>query len=205
MASLVDNLRDKWEAITPRERKIVVFGGIAAILTIVLWLAFSIRDGLHAIEHRNARMESALDTLSELRVRGQQKPAGDDIVSTIGTEGVRLETYLSKAAESVKITVPSFNPRTPVEKNGFRTKSTSLELRDLSIDQVKDYLEAIETGNKLVQVTALTVNRNFRDKEKIDLKLEVSTYEKIVEQPAAGSGSGSGSGTASGSASGGGG
>lgn len=197
MAAILDKLRDKWDAITPRERKIVVLGGVAAVVTVVLWLSLSIRDGLHAIEHRNARMESALDTVAELKARGAKKPGDDDLVSTIGTEPVRLETYLSKAAEAVKITVPSFNPRTPIEKNGFRTYVMQIELRDLTIEQVKDYLEQIETGNKLVQVTALTLNRNFRDKEKLDAKLEISTYAKIPDAAAAGSGSGSASGSGS--------
>jgi type II secretory pathway component PulM len=195
MSAFTDKLRDKWDAITPRERKIVVLGAIAAIVTIVLWLSMSIRDGLHAIEHRNQRMERALDVVADVRAHGVEKPAGQDIVSAIGTEPVRLETYLSKAAEAVKLTVPSFNPRTPIEKNGFRTYVMQIELRDLTIEQVKDYLQQIETGNKLVQVTALTLNRNFRDKEKLDAKLEISTYAKIPDQSAAGSGAGTGTGT----------
>jgi type II secretory pathway component PulM len=200
MAQVLDKLRDKWEAITPRERKIVVFGGIAAVVTVVLWLALSIHDGLAAIEHRNDRMEKALDIVEEVRAHGGvKKAASDDLVATIGTEPVRLETYLSKVADQVKISVPSYNPVTPVEKNGFKTVMNKIELRDLTIQQLKDFLEQVETGNKLVQVTALTINRNFRDKEKLDAKLEISTYARIPDQAAgSGSGSGSGSGTASG-------
>jgi Type II secretion system (T2SS), protein M len=193
MATVVDKLRDKWEAITPRERRLVVVSGLAAVVITALWLGISIRDGLHKIERRNSRMERALDALQDVRVHGAKKT--DDLVATIGTEPVKLETYLSKQAEQVKITPPSFNPRTPVQKNGFTIYSVSTELRDLSIQQVKDYLEAIETGNKLVQVTSLTVNRNFRDKEKLDIKLEISTYAKIAEQPAGSGSAGSGSGS----------
>ena len=196
--AFVDTLREKWDGITPRERRIVVIGGGAAVLTIILWLGMSIRDGLTTIEKRNARMQKALDALVDVRAHGIKKPDADDVVATMGTEPLALETYLSKAADQVKITVPSYNPRTPVEKNGFVTKTTQIELRDLTIEQVKDFLEQIETGNKLVQVTSLTVNRNFRDKDKLDAKLEVSTYAKVPPQ-AAGSGSGSGSGSASGS------
>jgi type II secretory pathway component PulM len=196
--AFVDTVREKWDAITPRERRIVVIGGAAAIVTIVLWLGMSIRDGLSAIEHRNARMEKALDALIDVRAHGVKKADANDVVATMGTETLALETYLSKAADQVKITVPSYNPRTPVEKNGFVTKTTQIELRDLTIEQVKDFLEQIESGNKLVQVTSLTLNRNFRDKDKLDAKLEVSTYAKVPPQAAAGSGSGSGSGSSSG-------
>jgi type II secretory pathway component PulM len=195
--AVVDKLREKWDAITPRERKIVVFGGISLIVIVALWLGMSIRTKLAGLEHRNEQMQKALDVLQDLRASGGQKASADDIVSTIPNEPVPLETYLSNSAEAVKLTVPSFNPRTPVEKNGFRTSVMQIELRDLTIEQIKDYLERVETGNRLVQVTSLTFNRNFRDKDKLDVKLDISTYSKVAEQPA-GSGSGSGSGSASG-------
>jgi hypothetical protein len=126
----------------------------------------------------------------------------DDPAANIGTDHVKLETYLGKAADAVKITVPQYTPRTPVQKNGFMAYSVQIELRDLTIQQVKDFLEAIETGNRLVVVTSLTLNRNFRDKEKLDMKLEISTYAKMADASSAGSGSGSSSGSGSGTASG---
>src|SRR4051812_20676288 len=109
--AFVDTVREKWDAITPRERRIVVIGGVAAVVTIVLWLGMSIRDGLSAIEHRNARMEKALDALIDVRAHGVKKADAGDVVATMGTEPLALETYLSKAADQVKITVPSYNPR----------------------------------------------------------------------------------------------
>ncbi|MCE9577650.1 MAG: type II secretion system protein M [Deltaproteobacteria bacterium] len=192
MASLTDTVRDRWDGISEREKRLVLLLGGAVIITVVVLLVSSIRDGLTAIDERNNKMRKALVVLSNLRAAGPQKTV-DDPTKNIGTTAVSLPTYLAHAAESQKLQVPSFNPRTPVTKDGFITNSGTIELRDLSIQQVKDYLEAIETGNRLVAVTSLTINRNFRDKEKLDLRMEVATYAKV---PEAGSGSGSGSGSA---------
>jgi hypothetical protein len=74
-----------------------------------------------------------------------------------------------------------------------------VEVRELSLAQIKDFLEAIESENKTVIVSSLQIRRNFRDKEKLDLNLEVVTWSKPAAE-GGGDGKGSGSGTASGSA-----
>ena len=45
----------------------------------------------------------------------------------------------------------------------------------------------VETGSKVVAVTHLDLRRDFRDKDKLDVNLEVSTYSK--EPPAKAEGS----------------
>jgi type II secretory pathway component PulM len=175
MAAFVDTVRDRWEGISPRERKLVVLLGVSAVVILVLLMATSIRDKQSAREDGNARMRRALAVLADLRARGEvARP--EDPGTKIGPEPVKLESYLTRAAEKVGITIPSYNPRPPVTKNGFVTHAGQIELRDLTITQVKSLLEAIESDSKVVVVTTLTLTRNFRDKEKVDLKMEIATY-----------------------------
>lgn len=184
MAAFIDSVRDRWEGISPRERKMVVLLGVSFAVIIVLYLALSIRDGLSALETRNARMRRALVVLTDLKARGDvQTP--DDPAAAIGVEAVKLESYLTRAAEKVGLTIPQYNPRPVVNKNGFVTHAGQVELRDLTIAQVKALLEAIETDSKVVVTTSVALSRNFRDKEKLDLKLEVATY---ATAPATGDG-----------------
>jgi type II secretory pathway component PulM len=175
MAAFIDTVRDRWEGISPRERKMVVLLGVSFVVIVVLYLALSIRDGLIALETRNARMRRALVVLTDLKARGEVQTA-DDPAAAIGAEPVKLESYLTRAAEKVGLTIPQYNPRPVVTKNGFVTHAGQVELRDLTIAQVKALLEAIETDSKVVVVTSVALSRNFRDKEKLDLKLEVATY-----------------------------
>jgi type II secretory pathway component PulM len=185
MAAFIDTVRDRWEGISPRERKLVLLLGISFVVIVVLYLAISIRDGLTALEQRNARMRRALVVLTDLKARGHVE-VPDDPAATIGPQAVKLESYLTRAAEKVGITIPQYNPRPPATKNGFVTHAGQVELRDLTVAQVKSLLEAIETDSKVVVTTAVTLTRNFRDKEKLDLKLEVATYSTVTEGGAAG-------------------
>jgi hypothetical protein len=191
-----DTLKHKWDSITPRERNLVVLLGIAVPVILLLYMGLGIGDKLDAMEASNAKMRRALNVLAAIRAQGgpsQKAPTGPDIPD----QPVKLESYLDRAAQKVGINVPSYKPHSPLSKgNGFVMHTVDLSVQGLTIEQTKDFLEAIETDNKLVVVTALDVKKNFSDKEKVDIKLEVSTYAK--EAPAGGAGSGSGS--ASGSA-----
>lgn len=185
----IDTLKDKWDAITPRERMLVVAGGIAAVATVLFLLATSIVDRLDAMSKRNDKMRRALSVLSDYRVRGRTTEAkGPEITAT----PVKLESYLDKQAKKVGITVPSYKPRN-AQRNGFNVHTVEVNVTALEIEKVKEFLEAIETDNKLVAVTSITLKRSFSDKTKLDLKVDVSTYSLIA---AAGTGSGTGTGTA---------
>lgn len=193
--SASDRARDFWDRISPRERRLVIAGAIAAPITIAIWLGFQISDGLTEIEQRNAKTRRALVALTDLRARGPMQPA-DDVVATMGFEPLSLDTYLRNAATKAGFAIKgSVTPRNPVTKNGFVTNSVSITLEDLELDKVKSFLQEVETASKVVIVTNLDIKKDFRDKTKVDAKLEVSTYHR--EKPAGtGEGEGEGAGSA---------
>jgi hypothetical protein len=180
MSEFTERMRDKWESITPRERVLVAALAVAIPVVLLVFLGTKIGDGLDAREARIAKMRKALVVLADLRARGEQEPP-DAALAEMTATPVKLETYVSKAAEKINITKPNVTPRAPVQKDNFVTHSVQFEVRDLTVYQAKDLLEALETGSKLVAVTSLTINRKFRDedKDKLDLKLEVSTYSRV--------------------------
>ncbi len=180
-----ERFRDFWDRISPRERRLVVLAAVAVPITIAIWLGLSIKDGLSAKEAHNAKMRKALVVLADLKARGPQEPV-DDVVSTMGTEPLSLDTYLTNAAQKAGFTLKGTTPRNPVPRNGFVTTSVSCQVSDLTIDQFRKFLQEIETQSKVVMVTRLDVRRDFKDKDKIDATLEVSTYSK--EAPPKGEG-----------------
>jgi len=191
MSAITDKASDFWARISPRERRLVVFAAIAVPVTIAIWLGLAIHDGLDAMAARNTKTRKALDALADLRARGQTHEQVDDTVATMGTEPLSLDTYLSNAAKKAKFDLKStITPRQPVTRNGFVTNTSTLTLDNMTMDQLKDFLQEVETASKTVAITHLDLRRDFREKDKIDVNLEVSTYSK--EKPAnAGSAAGS--------------
>jgi hypothetical protein len=190
--ALSDRARDFWDRISPRERRLVVVLAIAAPITIAVWLGLAISDGLDDMQHRNDRARQALDVLADLRARGQTHAPVDNVVATMGTEPLDLDTYLTNAAKKARFELKStITPHPKQARNGFVTSTSSLQLDKLTIEEVKDFLGAVESDSKLVAVTHLEIRRDFREKDKLDVNLDVSAYSK--EPPAKQEGSGSGS------------
>jgi len=186
--------RDFWDRISPRERRLVLIGVIAMPLTLVLWLGLAIHDGLVAMESRNDKARKALRIVSDIRSRGRVQSDADDVVKTMGSDPIPLDVYLTNAAKKAKFELKStITPHPAQTKNGFVTSMSSLTLDKLSIEQLKSFLMEIETGSKQVMVTHLELRRDFRDKDKLTLSLDVSAYSKEPSAKADGSGSSSSS------------
>jgi len=186
--SFSERTRDFWDRISPRERRMVVLLAIATPIVLAIWLGLNIRDGLVAKEANNEQMRKALNVLADLKARGPSTPT-DDVVATMGVEPISLDTYLTNAATKAGFTLKGTTPRNPLTKNGFVTNSVACQVSDLTIEQLKKFLQEIESASKVVIVTRLDVRRDFKDKEKLDATLEVSTYSK--EPPPKGEGTGS--------------
>jgi type II secretory pathway component PulM len=186
--TIAERVRDFWDRISPRERRLVVIAAIAAPITIAIWLGLSIHDGLVTKEKANEKARKALVVLADLKSRGPSQPT-DDVVATMGTEPVSLDTYLTNAAQKAGFQLKGTTPRNAVTRNGFVTNSVSCQVSDLTIDQLKKFLQEIETASKVVVVTRLDLRRDFKTKEKLDATLEVSTYSKEPPKSEAGTGS----------------
>ncbi|HEY0480923.1 MAG TPA: type II secretion system protein GspM [Kofleriaceae bacterium] len=192
MSAVSERARDFWDRISPRERGLVMAAAVIAPLTLVIWLGLAIGDGLSSMQARNDKMRRALAVLADLKARGPRQPV-DDVVSGMPVEPLSLETYLSNAATTAGFVLKGTTPRNPVPRNGFITASVSVNLPDLTLDQLKKFLQEVETKSKYVAVTRMEITRReYKGKDKLDAALEVSTYAKeAVKKPDAGAGSGS--------------
>ena len=193
MSAVSERARDFWNRISPRERALVSVAAVVAPLTLVIWLGLAIGDGLSNMEARNDKMRKALAVLSDLKARGPMQPT-DDVVANMPVDPISLETYLSKAANTANFVLKGTTPRTPVSRNGFTTNSVSLNVSDVTLDQLQKFLQAVETTSKYVAVTRIQITRrDYKGKDKLDAALEVSTYAKDQPKKLEGAGSDAGS------------
>jgi type II secretory pathway component PulM len=183
MASAVDNLRDRWDRITPRERRLVLALAGSAVLLILWWVASTISGGLDQLETKNDKTRKVLSSLHDFRVRRALGAVPDKPQVKVGETPVELESYLEKIAKEVGITIPSYNPRPESTKGRFTEVATRFDVRGLTIQELKDLLQAIESGQGgRVIVSDLQIKRQFREQEKLDVDLVVSTFYSAAEK-----------------------
>ena len=178
MSTIQERARDFWDRISPRERGLVVIAAIAAPITIVIWLGLAIGTGLDNMEARNNRMRQALTVVADIKARGPRLPT-DDVLAGMPVEPLALETYLTNAATAAGFQLKGTTPKTPGSRPGFVINSVSLNVTDLTLEQLKRFLQEIEGKSKYVAVTHLDITRKeYKGKDKLDASLEVSTYAK---------------------------
>jgi hypothetical protein len=167
-----------------------VFLAFAVPLGLAIWLGLSIRDGLVAMDERNERTREAISRVAKMNAAGGAQV--EDPGVKIPDNPLPLETYVSKAAEKsgLKFKGP-IDSRPKQTKNGFVTTTVSCALDDITTEQLKTFLQEIESDvYKVVAVTHIDIKREWKDKKKIDVSFEISTYSNAEKTKKEGDGSG---------------
>ena len=181
-----DRARDFWDRISPRERNLVVFLAIVVPISLAIWLGLSIRDGLIIREARNQETRDAREMVAKMRVNGA--PVEDTGVK-IPDSPIPLETFVSKAATKNNLKFKGSIDTRKANKGGFVTTTVSLSLDDVTTDQLRLFLQEVESGpEKVVAVTHVDVKRDWKDKKKLDATLEISTYSNVEKAKTEGEG-----------------
>lgn len=192
MANPIDRLRDRWDQMPPRERRLVTILVSTVLVGLAFYIALGIRDGLVDLENRNQQKREALRALQLYRAGGAAKTQS---VVEIPDEAkaVKLDRYIDGIIQKVGIESPRYPQPKDSKKGKYVERSFKLSLPMLTINQLKDFLEKLETGSKVVVVKDLHVKVNFREKEKLDVDLVVATYFKPGKSKGGGSKEGEGS------------
>lgn len=194
MASALDRAKEWWETKAPRERKLVLALGATLVICTVGWVAMTIRGGLTTIDKKNEQSREALAAIDMQRILKQSQGAGQPVV-TIPDTPVALDTYLDGIITETGLKSPTYPAPKETQKGSTVELTIHVALPDLTIYQLKDLLEKIETQNPVVVVTELHVKKNFGNKENVDVDFTAATYYK----KAAGDGKGTTGGGSGGS------
>ncbi len=181
-----EGLRDRWEHMAPRERNLLMLLGATAVICLFALVANSITSGLDRIETGNEEKREALKNLVVLKQQKSRQSSGPTV--KIGTEAPSLSTYLEEISKEVGVQIPNYQPQPPIDNGGFEEISGRIELREVTVYQLAEFLEKVETKNRTVVVTSLTIEKSRRDQDKLrKAAMVVSTYrQKKAPAPAEG-------------------
>lgn len=171
-----DGLKERWERMAPRERKLVGLLGVTFVVCVVAWVGVTVTDGLGAIEKRNRDARSALSALEGFRASGAGRDKAEVVV--IPPQPIELSTYVDEIVREIKAQSPAYPAPKQSERGKYTESTMRVTLKDLTVYQAKDLLEKLETKSKVVVVRELKIKRSFRDKEKLDVDLTIATYHE---------------------------
>jgi len=173
MASPIDSLRDRWEQMPPRERRLVSILVAVIVFGVAIYVALGIRDGLTTLEDKNQEKREALRALS---LYGSGAAAAKNAIVDIPKEAEKLDRYIDDIIQKSGIESPRYPQPKDAKKGKYVERSFKIKLDKLDITQLKNFLERVETGSKVVIVKELHVKQNFREREKLDVDIVIATY-----------------------------
>lgn len=177
MAASLDGLRERWERMNPREQRLVVALSLTLVVCLIVAMVAKIQSGMEEIEAKNADSRAALLSLAKYR-NSKAKNTDTSAKVTIPEKALALDTYLEGIISELELTSPTYPALKSEAKGEFVELSFQVSLKGLDLVQTTQLLEKIETGSKLVVVKKLNIDRNFRDKEKLNLDFTVATYQQ---------------------------
>ncbi len=155
----------------------MALAGTAAVC-VVLFVAFMIRDGLSSIKQHNEERREALDMIETYRIAEAEHAASAMPDVEVPDEALDLDVYLQRLADQTNVDIPGFSSQRPETEGAFRRISTSIELDGVSIYDLVEFLERVETEEELVVIWEMDISQNFRDNEMLDVEMTVSTFER---------------------------
>jgi hypothetical protein len=175
---MFDRLRDSYERLGPRERRLASWLGIVVVVCGLAYVGFLINDGLTNLEKDNANVRLLLASLEERRDT-LVDDAGKKVVALIPEEAPALGSYIEKIASESQVPIKATNDRPVATKGKFRELSSEVTMYDITVDQLAKFLHGLETTNAAVVTQKIDVRRSAMTKEKLDRAVvTVATYER---------------------------
>lgn len=175
-----DQLRDRWETMAPRERRLVGILGVTFVVCVFGFVGLQIRSGLVDLRAKNEATRAALQLVEEHLAAPPAVASNEPIIPDTAPS---LGSYLEQLATEVGISIPETTDRGAVEKGKFRELSTDIKLRGVTLDQLARFLKLVETRQSAVATQRLYIKPFVSARDKLDVEITVSTWEK-AKKPA---------------------
>jgi hypothetical protein len=100
----------------------------------------------------------------------------------IGTEPPQLTTDLEAAAREAGVQIAESNER-PVSPAGRRYSQhdVDLKIRDIDLQSLTQFMRRVETGQRLIFFSRLSLKRRYSEAEKLDVEATATAFEKLRE------------------------
>jgi type II secretory pathway component PulM len=173
----------EWERRAPRERRILTLFGATLLGLVTVFTAFWMFSSVSDLEEDNAAMRDALKAIAthrddylEAKSKGAQQEA------RIGVDPPQITADIEAAAreENVQIAETNERPTTPAGKR-YVEHDVDLKIREVDLQSLSKFLRRLETGQRLIFFTRLSIKRRYSDQEKLEVDATATAFERVKE------------------------
>ena len=188
LARPVSYLRGEWERLAPRERRWVTALVVAVLGMAVLLIVYLVFSNIGDLQDGNAQIREALGEIAKHRdeyLEAKSRSASQE--ARIGTEPPQLIADLEAAAreENVQIAESNERPTTPAGRR-YLQHDVDIKIREADLQSLAKFLRRVETGQRLIMFTRLSLKRRYSETEKLDVEATATAFERVREDKSKG-------------------
>lgn len=202
MAAALSTVRGAFAGLSPREKRGLL--ALAAVFVTLVFLGFWVwsKRRLDALDSERADMVDALRFIQRARPRiAARNRQRDAMIARYRTKAPPLTSFVEEQAHAANVQVAEAQDRSPTPVGPrFTQRSVSIRLRQVSLEQVADFFERIDSAPFPVAISSVRIRRRFGEADRYDLDdLVITTWDRSAEaaRPAAGNDGGNGNGNGS--------
>jgi hypothetical protein len=174
-------LQDRFDALEPRERRLVMLLGIVFVGVLLLLVPVGVAALLSDSTETHTRLREAIDRLEAegdaFRERQAEKEA---IKARYETPTPALAGFLDKAASASGMLIPEIKDQSPVvHGKRYEERSTAISFREVGLLALVKFMERIAGGVDPISITKLNVRKRGGQPDKYDVQMTVSAYHRL--------------------------
>ena len=172
-----------------REKIAVAVGGAALLVFVLLqFVVFPLVDGRAKLNKRLATREKAVAEMRLFQERFQKLSSKSGaLVSSLANRepGFSLFSFLEQSAadSDVKEQIAYMKPSETTESEQFKQSQVEMKLQAVSLEKLVQFLEQVESPERLVGVDKLTIQDNTKEAGTLDVTLLMVSVDQVAISP----------------------
>ena len=195
MSNLLQQLVDRYSALTPREQTLLKFGAVILPLMAMIFISILVSRSFNAVEKDISRYEKVIELVNQVgpemrRQRASSSGQSSSFADKFSREAIEnseisMTSFVSTQAAAAGVKVDSYNENKQPKNTGEGGEESSLikveldvQINKVELKSLMQLLERIETSDKPVFVERIKTTRRRRDKGQVRANLVVTTFKR---------------------------
>ena len=173
--------------ITPRDRKVLIVGGVFVLLFVVVQFAvFPLMENRDRLERSISAREKALVEMKDLQVEYKQLHSKANVLldQLVGRQNdFSLFSFLEQMAakSEVKKNITYMKPSETADEGPFKEVLVEMKLQAISLKQLVDFLTLVESPRNVVALKRISIQENKKERATLDVIVQVVSLDRNPE------------------------
>lgn len=186
MAKLLHKIQDALSQMSARERRLVIGGSVALLITIIIGGGWGAWSHINSLEQDVSDREEALRQIQMMAMDHASNVEKAALIATSLEENqnTTMQSFVEKKAAEVGIQrdrLDAIKGKTPISRGTLEETSFTVELSKLSLEDAMNFINVLEASDfPMVIRNTKFKTQKISGEKLIRLTLEIAAYQRLA-------------------------